>query len=272
MVRAAVKAVTFDLWETLLFERDGDSLRRMNARCSSLARALKGLQVEVSKERVKLALDRTISVLVETWDENRDVSHRRQLELLLEYAAIPVQQLRGEWFNVLSRAYMSTLHEVPPYLNPEAPRVLKRLKSQGRRVGLICNTGLTPGAELRRFLEKHAVAGFFDVMVFSDETGVRKPDRRIFEEALRCLEVGACEVVHVGDNLRVDVWGAKNAGLRAAHFHSQEGRDRVAEADPRSLVSLSRSLGSSGLREVAADWVVGSLTELVEVLDGERVG
>jgi FMN phosphatase YigB (HAD superfamily) len=104
-------------------------------------------------------------------------------------------------------------------------------------------------------------------MVFSEEIGVRKPDAKIFHYTTRKLRAKPEETVHVGDNLKMDVWGAKCAGLRAIHFSSEEGRDKLAESDPNSLVSLSRRLGDTKKDEILPDKVVYSLSMVVAAIE-----
>jgi len=133
-------------------------------------------------------------------------------------------------------------------------------------VGIICNTGLTPGVELQRFLSKVGVAEYFDMMIFSNEVGIRKPDRRIFRLAVQALRADPQEIVHIGDNLRIDVWGAKAAGFKAIHFSGNAGQDRMAESDPNSLVSLSRNLGVVGLTQMEPDKTVTSLSVVKETI------
>jgi len=265
--KSRVKTVTFDIWETLLFERDGSSARRSSARCRNLANVLRKLGVEVSVEKVDFALKKTISSLLKIWDTNRDVAHLQQIQLLMKHLFEDSVPLKEEWIGALSSAYVSALFEVPPYLNPDACEVLRWLKNQGKYVGIICNTGLTPGFGLRRFLEREGVVKYIDVMIFSDEVGIRKPDPRIFHLVSERLKVKPCEVIHVGDNLRSDVWGAKNAGLKAVYFLCEAGRDKMAESDPASLVSLSRKL--DGLREedIVPDATISSLAMLKKVIE-----
>ena len=113
--------------------------------------------------------------------------------------------MKEEWFDELASAYTAPIFEIPPYLNPDARNLLKWLRAHGTSVGLICNTGLTPGVALRKFLAKECVAEFFNVMLFSDELGIRKPDAKIFRSAAQQLGSDPSEIVHVGDNLRLDV-------------------------------------------------------------------
>jgi putative hydrolase of the HAD superfamily len=262
----AVKAVTFDLWETLLFERDGDSNRRNAARSSGVAKVFNKFGLSVSAEQVGSAMKQVIARLLEVWDRNDDVSHVEQLELLVKTVSDGSFTLRNEWVEELSSAYVSPFFDVPPYLNPDAESVLEELEESGKRVGLICNTGLTPGFALRRFLDSEGVLGFFDFLVFSDEVGFRKPEERVFDLAAWKLGVDVCSAVHVGDNLRIDVYGAKNAGFRAIHFTCEEGRDKVAEADPNSLVALSRNIGNLSLEQVAPDKTINKLAEIIKTI------
>ncbi len=57
------------------------------------------------------------------------------------------------------------------------------------------------------------LTGHVDFAVTSGETGVEKPDRRIFEAALVKAGVEADEAALVGDQLESDIYGAESAGL-----------------------------------------------------------
>lgn len=267
MSACQIKAVTFDLWETLLFERDGDSSRRTAVRCRSLERALSKFGVDISVEQLEQRLNNMTSLLVNIWDKNRDVTHLDQLRLIMKHASDSTILLKDEWVGELSKAYTSPLFEVPPLLNPNARTALQWLKRQDKKVGLVCNTGLTPGTALRKFLDEQEVAEHFDLMVFSDEVGIRKPDPKIFKRVAQELNVKPFETVHIGDNLKSDVWGAKNAGFKAIHFSSSTGRDRLAESDPASLVSQSRNLGTLSKEQIAPDKTIKSLLSIRKAIE-----
>jgi len=58
------------------------------------------------------------------------------------------------------------------------------------------------------------------------EFGVGKPDPRIFAAACERLGCAPNEVLHVGDDLRLDVHGALDAGMQAAWVRRDgEGRE-----------------------------------------------
>jgi len=174
--------------------------------------------------------------------------------------------LKNEWVEELSSAYVSPFFEVPPCLNPDAINVLEDLTEAGKRIGLICNTGLTPCFALKEFLDSEGVLEYFDFLVFSDEIGFRKPDPKIFHFLARKLKVDPCSVVHVGDNLKLDVWGAKNAGFKAILFSSEEGKDKIAEADPTSLVAQSRRLSTLEREHITPDKTITRLNILIRAV------
>jgi HAD superfamily hydrolase (TIGR01549 family) len=111
---------------------------------------------------------------------------------------------------------------------------LAALSEWGIRLGIICDVGFTPSPVLLRHLEGHGLLKYFDHWSFSDEVGVYKPDRRIFEHALAGLgapDPGRC--VHVGDRRRTDVAGAQALGMRAVRITSvfEDEPDQGPEGD-----------------------------------------
>jgi len=95
--------------------------------------------------------------------------------------------------------------------DPEAEAALVRVRGAGLRAGVISNS---PGVA-RRILELVGLAAHVDFVVDSGLVGVEKPDRRIFEIALREAGVTAAAAVYIGDLYSVDVLGARAAGLDA---------------------------------------------------------
>lgn len=254
-----IKAVTFDLWETLLFEKEGANAQRTAARCRNLAQTLTKLGMNTSVEQVNHALNKTIKLLLNVWNENKDLTHTDQLQSIIRHVSKDRAKINEKWFQELSKAYISPLYEVPPYLNPDAPQVLQWLQKKRKKIGLVCNTGITPGFELRKFLSKIGALRYFDVMIFSDEVCIRKPDPRIFWLVARKLEAKPHETVHIGDNLKSDVWGAKSAGFKAIHLLTDKGRDKMAEEDPKSLAELSRRLGKLQGKQTDPDKEINTL-------------
>ena len=265
--KPSIKAVTFDLWETLLFEKNGWNLRRTDARCENLAKTLDKFGVKISVKQLALAFRKMTPWLESVWEMNCEVTHLDQIRFIIKTASKGLVTVKEEWIEDLSSAYVSPLFEVAPYLNPDTPRVLKWLKDRNKLVGLICNTGLTPGYGLRMFLRREGIAKYFNLMLFSDKAGIRKPDPRIFQIVTQRLKVKPCDIVHIGDNLKSDVWGAKNAGFKAIYLSTEVGRDRMAESDPASLVSISRKTANLRKDQIVPDKTITSLARVMKAIE-----
>ena len=82
------------------------------------------------------------------------------------------------------RAYQEPTLAHRPDITPGAVEAVRELRARGLRLGLISNTGRTPGRVLRRLLEDADLLPCFDVLVFSDEARVRKPAAAIFRRVL----------------------------------------------------------------------------------------
>eukprot|EP00877_Chromochloris_zofingiensis_P012316 jgi/Chrzof1/7338/Cz02g20060.t1 len=110
-------------------------------------------------------------------------------------------------------------------LAPNAVPALQRMRSAGLKLAVVSNFD----SRLRPILAALGVAHLFDAMAISSEVGAEKPNPVIFEAALKQLHVSSREVIHVGDDRRNDVWGARDAGI-AAWLWGQDVRslDQVA--------------------------------------------
>ena len=98
-------------------------------------------------------------------------------------------------------------------VEPDVLATLEELKGAGYRMGLVSN--LTLRADLMRAdLDRWSLTRFLDATVFSSEVGVRKPDPRIFKEALNRIRADPGETAFVGDRLYDDVSGAQAVGMR----------------------------------------------------------
>ncbi len=63
---------------------------------------------------------------------------------------------------------------------------------------------------------------FFSASVSAHLLGVAKPDPRIYLEACRLADAAPAQVLHVGDDLHLDVRAAREAGLQAAWLRRPE--------------------------------------------------
>lgn len=93
---------------------------------------------------------------------------------------------------------------------------------------------------LLKILDGHGLSSFFGAIILSSEVGAAKPHRRPFDTALRAMQTLSAHSLHVGDDLKCDIEGARSAGWAA--FQVQ----RPAQ-DLRVLVEKVYSGAYSGL-------------------------
>ena len=98
-----------------------------------------------------------------------------------------------------------------PTVYPDVEPSLRRLQQQGLVLGVVSNYNSLLTAELTQL----GLAGWFSVIVNSADYGAPKPDPGIFHAAIRQLAATPERVLYVGDDLRNDYYGARDAGLQA---------------------------------------------------------
>jgi HAD superfamily hydrolase (TIGR01509 family) len=128
---------------------------------------------------------------------------------------------------------------------PDAQAVLDRLQQAGLRLALVSNT-LYPARCLESDLVRMGLRHVFDALVLSSGVGWRKPDQRIYLEALRRLGTDARAAVFVGDRLREDIQGPQALGMRAVltrQFRREELDGRILpDACIETLTALPEAL------------------------------
>ena len=214
-----IRAISFDLWETLITDTPELSRQQERLRLTRMEEILRAHGHTHEATRIEHAYRALWSRCLELyWSDDRDIDCRVQIDHFLEALELDPRSFEESALADLEDAYATAAIEVPPAVVDGAPELLRALKARGYSIGLISNTGRTPGYALRRILETLGLAPFIDVMVFSNEHGACKPQPSIFEELRRNLGVAYDEMVFVGDNLYVDVHGAQRCGMRAIHF------------------------------------------------------
>lgn len=124
---------------------------------------------------------------------------------------------------LLDEDYLSMLGATGLLVDGAMP-TLQHLKSAGYAIGVLSNGFRGVQHEKLRSSRLDKVV---DAMVLSDDVGVNKPDRRIFDHALAVSGVGASESLMVGDNPDTDIAGAVNAGWRAVLFNPAMNEDEI---------------------------------------------
>ena len=100
-------------------------------------------------------------------------------------------------------------------LSPGASEALRWCKAHRLTVALLSNTNSRTDQVVRTDFDRFGLGDCIDHAISSYSTGWFKPHPAIFERALRLAGVIAKEACMIGDDLAVDIVGAKDAGLRA---------------------------------------------------------
>ena len=147
---------------------------------------------------------------------------------------------------VIEEASQSHLDAWTPHIrhDPEARAVLSALKGRDLKIGLLSNTHW-PRDFHEHFLARDGLAEYLDARVYTSELPYCKPHASAFATVLAALDSDAGGAVFVGDRAYDDIFGAQQAGMRAV-------------LRPNPMVPGY---------QVDPDAVIGSLPELLEVLD-----
>lgn len=203
--------VTFDYWNTLIAVGGGP--HREN-RVEAWVACLEQHGVSVQPEQVAAAMEQQAGVLDERWKAG---VHYPPGQVIADTAAALGVRDRSV-VDELSDAQNDAVRRSPFQLASGVVGALRRLRSAGVRIGIVCDVGVTPSSVLRDHLERQDVLGYFDAFAFSDEVGVYKPDGGIFRAALDVMGVAPDVAAHVGDLRRTDVKGADAMGMTSVRY------------------------------------------------------
>jgi len=112
---------------------------------------------------------------------------------------------------------LSFLYDYERVCNLRRPRLIETmdaLKAQGLRLGMISN--ILARSIVPHFVMEYGLDRYFECVLSSAGTGIRKPSPEIFRLAERALELKPEELAYVGDTLSRDVRGTRAAGWRLA--------------------------------------------------------
>ena len=202
------RVVTFDCWQTLIYEADW--VMAHGLRVAALEEAARTAGLDPKPGEALRAFDAAWQRHMDLWSTQvatgaRDVAHWALEELGL--------QPEGVGFGPLLSAFEEASHSGRVCEIDGARETLTRLRDAGVACALICDTGLTPGRVVRQLLDRHGLLEPLDATIFSDEWSLPKPHPRVFEAALETLDVRAEDAIHVGDLRRTDVAGARGVGM-----------------------------------------------------------
>ena len=253
-----ITAVTFDLWQTLLLDNRELGRARAQIRLEGAQTALARFGESYDIEHIREAYRACYQECRRIREQSLDVSFREQVEIFIDNINDGlVGRLDEQTVQEIVRSYADSFFVHPPVPHADAQAVLQDVKAMGLSIGLISNTGMTPGEAFRKYLDQQGLLEYFDVLTFSDEVKISKPSGEIFLMTLDAMGATPAQTVHVGDHVKNDVVGANRCGLKTVWitgFYENEDPDDP-ETQPDATVD--------GL---------GQVTSAISRLDGLRPG
>jgi len=236
-VKHRAKAVFFDLGETLVTQNIEDNM--------VTRKALQDIRRILPK---KVPVDTMFSLYQKGYAVNDAIRSEYNVEIpiliwmrrLLEklIGQEPTSQLVSKCVRIIveRRAANAIAFD-------DAHSTLYRLAGRKVKLGIISNVSSHEVAT--GILKKVRLEHFFDLLVSSASTGIRKPDPGIFQYALRRLDFSPSEAVIVGDSERHDIRGGKSAGLQTVLVNRRASiEDSEADHKFSSLAGAASTLQS----------------------------
>ncbi len=209
-----IQVVTLDLWQTLMVDRQEWGRERTRLRIGGTVDALHDAGETATEAHVREAYRACYLACEAVRQEGRDVSFKEQVQIFVRGISDGLlERISRDTFARILNRYADAFFESPPAMVEGVPDMLSALKDKGYRLGIISNTGQTPGRLIRAYLEDLDIIQFFDHLTFSDEVRLSKPTPAIFLHTLATMGCLAEQVVHVGDHLLNDVLGAHQVGI-----------------------------------------------------------
>ncbi|MEO6797201.1 MAG: HAD family hydrolase [Candidatus Dormibacter sp.] len=225
-----LKAVLFDYGHTLIHFDE----RPHSALISAYQQVNRLLAETISAEipRAEVLIERVSKVVDDAIQQDYALGHPEEVEIAEIYdralRALGLELQPEVIERVMEIEQDGWLNSVHP--GPDVVSTLEWLRQAGLRLGIVSNAAYRPNL-MRRQVSALQLAPYFMALTFSSAVGIRKPDPRIYRDALRQLGVDAAETLFVGDRVKEDVQGPKALGMRAVLLREWRQEEDLGVAD-----------------------------------------
>lgn len=232
-----IKAIFFDWFNTLArYEPPREELH---------SQALREFGIEVSPEKILpgvLTADmyffgENASSPVEKRDrkERAEVYTHYQKIILSEAGVKADQELLAKVANKVEQLFKGITFT----LFDDVLSTLETLKEQRFTLGLLTNLA----QDMNPLCHKLGLESYLDFVVTSQQVGADKPEPPIFLAALDRAKVEASQAVHVGDQYKLDVVGAREVGINPILIDRYDLYPEVSDCSRiRDLTELAQYL------------------------------
>ena len=199
-----IQAITFDLWNTIFTNRF-----YTEKRFNWFIQYLSEKNISLSKIELENAFKISFDLSRRNYEENNHIYTEDRILRILKILQIDLDKSDRD---IIKKKFEEVMLDDPPSLKKGVKKTLEELSSD-YKIGLISNTGITPGRIITKVFQEYNILQYFQAIIFSDEIGYYKPHPILFNIALKKLECEPKNAIHIGDILETDIKGAKECNM-----------------------------------------------------------
>lgn len=215
------KMIIFDYSQTLVHDKGINTLEGIKAVHSIVKKNPRNINPE---EMSRFADELYYEIVGLNGESNLEVHNHQMMNYMYEFLEIefdiPLQNVEQVFEE------NATIAEPTPNIKD----FLSYLHENGIRTGVLSNmmfSGTVLSERIRRYLPDNN----FEFILASSDYLYRKPDKRIFDLALRKAKLDAHDIWYCGDSVRCDIKGAQNSGIFPIYYTG------TLEPNERALIS-----------------------------------
>lgn len=227
--REMIKAITFDLWDTVIHDesdepkRQAQGLRSKRDERRHLVWDALQREAPISHPTVASAYEVADAAFDKVWHDHYITwTVAERLRVLLQGLG---RHLPDQAFAEVVKRHEEMEGEVIPDPVADMPGAITELAGR-YKIAVVSDALVSPGRVLRQILQSYGVQHHFGGFAFSDEVGHSKPHRAMFGSAAQQLGVEISEMLHIGDRDHNDIKGSHAVGMKAILFTARRSADR----------------------------------------------
>ncbi|MCF6286038.1 MAG: HAD family hydrolase [Candidatus Hydrogenedentes bacterium] len=210
----AVRAITFDFWMTLFEEHNRAERHQVRVDEFCEATGADPVAADTAIQKAHAEFFRVHAT------EQRTLAPADAVRMACDALEI---SMAPATFQKLAEVFGTAIFAYPPVPIPGALDAVRAAAEQ-LPIGIISDSGMSPGSSLRRLLDDNGFTPHFTTLTFSDEVGVAKPQAPMFERTAKALNVAPHELLHLGDLEPTDIKGVQALGGMAGLFAGANNR------------------------------------------------
>jgi putative hydrolase of the HAD superfamily len=233
-----IRAVGFDLGDTLLFYRD-TPMSWVALYPDALAAVAKSCRVQPTAAQLECAKEILTQHNTRVVPRTQEIPAETILGSILEAWGLDPARHSSAAIEAFFSFFQQRLSA-----NPETVSVLQTLRAQNIPTGILTDVAYgMPHTFVQRDISGAGITNLFDVLLTSVEVGVRKPDPAGYRELAKRLNVEPNQMLYIGNEAK-DVIGAKQAGALAVFLDRNNlGANHGQDFTASTLTGLYEILG-----------------------------